>query len=412
MENYPTKIDYVSTEPAAEYNDLTTELKNAVTNTGQVLSSSDAHQLSRASAIYSTSGSYYVDSGTPNIHVLSPIGNMQSPPSYQDGMKFRFISASTNTNVAVTVNVAGLGVKVIFGEHGGQLFPGDIVVGNMVQIYFDSALAGGTGGFFIQNLSVVSHIPGFRSGFDLGYHAANEIDISAGIAMDHLDDRWIRSNFSSSKRTDLPWSAGSTHGGMASAVTLAVDTWYPVAAILDSTLFMPDFGFDDNVNFTNLMTDAVGYVTYKHIGWFKTEKTTTDVKEFLFFDTGFGRYYLWVNPENDIYVNDPGTAAVIAAISVPPSANIIADINTGVDHSAGTPPLIYVSNPDVADNVPTPGGNGVNEVVATSGRYQVTGSCNTNLKVIANNLSQIRYRISTSSISVQLTLTTLGWYEK
>lgn len=111
MRDIPTQI-VGGTYTPDEHNDMITELESIIINSGQTLSAGDLRQVEKAVSIYAAGGSYYVDSGTANAYVLSPIGSKTAPNAYFTGMLVRFRPGNANTG-ASTINVAALGVKNI-----------------------------------------------------------------------------------------------------------------------------------------------------------------------------------------------------------------------------------------------------------------------------------------------------------
>ena len=133
------------TLPAAEWNEVPSELQNVIEKTGQTLSALDLDQLGKAIAVYASGADFYVDSGAVNAYVLSGVGSKQTPPAYFNGMKIRFIPTSTNTG-ASTVNVATLGAKALKRADGTDLLTTDLQAGIPVQFQYDTG-----SGSFLRN---------------------------------------------------------------------------------------------------------------------------------------------------------------------------------------------------------------------------------------------------------------------
>lgn len=138
MINAPTKFDGISTLPADEYNNITSELKNIVTTGGQSLTSADVNQLAKSIANYVSNGTYYTDSGVANAYVLTTVGAKNSPTSYTNGLTARFKVGNANSGSS-TINVASLGVKNIKKNNGANnLVSGDLPVNTIVEVVYDS----------------------------------------------------------------------------------------------------------------------------------------------------------------------------------------------------------------------------------------------------------------------------------
>ena len=133
------------TLPADEWNEVPSELQNVIEKTGQTLTSTDLDQLGKGIAVYVAAGDFYVDSGAANAYVLGAVGSRQTPPSYVNGMKIRYIPANSNTG-ASTVNVSALGVKNLRRVDGTALQADDLQAGVPVSFQYDT-----TSGTFLKN---------------------------------------------------------------------------------------------------------------------------------------------------------------------------------------------------------------------------------------------------------------------
>ena len=126
MANFSANKNTGDTLTAAEWNQ-TGSINNLIQSTGQTLSTADLNQSAQAVAQYG-SGNFFTDSGAVNAYVLSPIGSMQSPAAYFDGMEIRFRAANASS-AASTVNVNSLGSKAIKQANGVT----DITLQQLIQ---------------------------------------------------------------------------------------------------------------------------------------------------------------------------------------------------------------------------------------------------------------------------------------
>jgi len=124
--------------PAEQWNELASELQNAITSTGATLSGADLLQLVKAIALYAHKGNYYTAGGTANAITLTPIGSYNAPTTYTDGMQVRFIAGSSNTGT-VTVNVNGIGSSSLLDYAGAALTTGNIYSGRQYTTTYKSA---------------------------------------------------------------------------------------------------------------------------------------------------------------------------------------------------------------------------------------------------------------------------------
>ena len=172
MQSYPTKTDGVSVEPAAEYNNLASELKSTVTSLGITLDSGSIIQLAEVIQIYSLIGKYYTDSGAADAYVLTadPVTRI-SPTIYYDGMEVSWLPAFSNTG-ASTINLAGLGVKSVVKNDGATALNALDIVANK----FSRATYDGTNFRLFEVDTVSGGSVGFDSTFD-GTVASNATTI-------------------------------------------------------------------------------------------------------------------------------------------------------------------------------------------------------------------------------------------
>ena len=155
MRSVPTKIAG-NTYTSDEFNTLSSqELQNSVLTSGQVLNPSDLNQLGKAMSVYGSAGDFYIDSGTANTYVLTPIGTpaRQAPPAYADGIRVRFVAGNTNTGVS-TINLNSLGVKNL-KENGADVAAGRIKSGSIIEATFISL----SDQFELTGVSAVDFIP-------------------------------------------------------------------------------------------------------------------------------------------------------------------------------------------------------------------------------------------------------------
>ena len=136
MANFSASKNTGDTLTAPEWNQ-TGSINNLIQSTGQTLSTADLNQSGKAAAQYG-SGNFFTDSGAANAYILSPIGSMQSPAAYFDGMEIRFRAANAS-NAASTVNVNSLGNKAIKLNDGTTDISNQINTTEDVILRFDLA---------------------------------------------------------------------------------------------------------------------------------------------------------------------------------------------------------------------------------------------------------------------------------
>ena len=296
-----SKVDG-NTVSASEFNQLA-EIDNLISTSGQTPSTANLEQQAIASARYSSAGNFFTDSGTANAYVLSPVSPFKSPVSstagegYYNGMVIRF-RAGNACSGASTVNVNNAGSKSLVKSDGSTaLTTGDIPANTEVEFVYNGtnfvqsigrtpATTTSQGITFLSNPITISNN---------ATDANNDIDFSAGNAP--LDDGSGQVLLSSTlvKRLDATWSAGTNQGGLFSG-TKAINTWYYIFTIVNTTTGATDGGFDASVLGANvpsgwkiskilhaIRTDGSGNIlqgTFLKDGWFyfntsQSEYTTT-----------------------------------------------------------------------------------------------------------------------------------------
>ena len=195
MQDISTKVDGVSTLPAAEFNQIPSELENAITDTGQTLASGTLDQVSKAMSTYAAGGDFYTDSGAADAYVLSVIGSKKAPTAYFNGMTVRFLPGNANTG-ASTINVATLGSKNIkLADGSTDPLSGDIAASSEIQLTYDGTNFRITSRATVTGTSVVTT----RGDIITGNAAGNEQRLGIGAA-----DAYVGSD-----GTDVVWKAAT-----------------------------------------------------------------------------------------------------------------------------------------------------------------------------------------------------------
>lgn len=297
MEDIPTKSpgsQYLS----SEFNSTNSEEKNLIKDTGIPLSAGDLHQFSKSVSNYVASGDFYVDSGIADAYDLDPLGLKQAPTQFSDGLRVRFLATNTNTG-ASTAQLATLGTKDIKKYGGGiDLEPGDILDGRLIELVYISSLdvweIVSIGSAVIQES--IALFPPF-SGMTMSNNIAaplTDIDVSPGTFKNRDTFDAFTSLGTISKELNNVWAEGTGNGGRASAVAYAIDTWYHVFMLgkQDGTV---DFGFDTDIDATNLLADAAviaaGYTFFRRRGSVLTDGAM-NIIPFL----NFGDTFIWTAP--------------------------------------------------------------------------------------------------------------------
>jgi len=252
MNNVPVKVNG-DTYDASEHNPHHNELENVVLSVGDSLGGDD-FQLARAIAAYVHGGNYYIDSGSANALVLSPIGIKKAPYAYFVGMKVRARPAFDSTGAAATVNVASLGPKSI-KRSDGTTDP----LASEITVLDDCGLTYDGTNFRLPYKAL--NLPPLYNSIACVHDTDTLYDMRfvAGKCRDKADTFDIVLSADMVKRADAVWAAGTGNGGRASAVSLSSGLTLHefVISKLDGTT---DAGYNTSLIATNLCSDASGYV--------------------------------------------------------------------------------------------------------------------------------------------------------
>lgn len=134
-------------DATGEFNPFKNDLYTVITSSSQTPTNGVNDQWPKAVTNLSHWANFYTDSGTANAYVLSIQSPVIAPTEYKTGMLVRFRAGNANTG-ASTVNVASLGVKIIFAQDGTTaLSSGELATDIDSFIRYDESLDGGSGAF-------------------------------------------------------------------------------------------------------------------------------------------------------------------------------------------------------------------------------------------------------------------------
>jgi hypothetical protein len=229
--------------------------------------------------------------------------------------------------------------------------------------------------------------------------ATNDIDISAGGCSDSTGVYFMTGG-AMTKRLDAAWAAGTNQGGIFSGAKGA-STWYAVHAIRKDSDASVDYGFDTSATAAN---KPAGYTYYRRIGYILTDGASAIL---AFYKIG-NRFYLTTKIQN-VAATNPGTNAVLAAITVPPSLLGIVSCTLATSYVTARIFALF-SCPTDTDSTPSVALFDISarEQYATSG-YEDWNSTEKTLQV--DSSSRVRYRISYSDATTIVYIMTNGWID-
>lgn len=222
--------------------------------------------------------------------------------------------------------------------------------------------------------------------------------VAAGVAADSTNTVLMTLAAALTKSTAL-WVVGSGNGGLDTG-TIANNTWYHVYLIEDSATGIVDVIVSTNAAMPALPT---GFTLFRRIGSMKTDGSATW--------TAFiqnGDYFEWAPPLNNLSVTNPGTTAVLIALSVPLGIITQAYVNVFTNNQSTTNLVVYLSNPAGTNGVPSTGS--VFQTIIGQAAGATSTQC-VNAYVFSDTSSRIRYRFSASGAADSLQLNTLGYID-
>lgn len=269
-----------------EWNNFVQELKNLITP-HVAMSVGDLQQINKVISTLIHRVQFYSDSGAVNAHVLGAFAGLPTVLAYAEGVSVKFRPIADNTTNAPTVNVAGLGARVVTREDGSVLQPGDLSTTRDALLRYNNSsstfrLSNGSLGAPQQALPVA-----YIKGLTMGRNPADlvsDVSVQPGSCRDeaNLANMSIASIFT--KRFDAAVAEGSGVGGYPATALGArqADTLYRFFLVrnADGTI---DGGWDSvaNADAAGLLSDLnavrAGWSGYRQIGWSKTGSVTTEL---------------------------------------------------------------------------------------------------------------------------------------
>ena len=247
----------------------------------------------------------------------------------------------------------------------------------------------------------MSLLSGVLKGCELSNNAldaTNDIDIAAGKVVDSTGAVIINVP-AITKQLDAAWAVGSGLGGRDTGAIS--NAWWHVWAILRSDTGVIDVLFSLSATAPTMPT---GYDYKARIG--SILRTAAAIKTF----SQTGDKFTWLVPASDISAANPGTSAVTATLaSVPTGITVEALLNAGI--LPNNPPGTYyflltaLTQPDTVPSATA-------YTVSIGGNAGNSLSNNVIVLTMTNTSAQVRYRVSSSSAGVTVSLITNGWLDR
>ena len=322
----------------------------------------------------------------PNIFATQS-GNV--PASQLDN---NFAALLTGLNNAYQSGL--LAARPAFGSAGAYFFATDTHV-----LYLDIGTA-----WLQVTFPLSNSFRGFLAGCVLSNDGGSPntiLDVSDGVAC--ADDKQTLINLSAITGSIAGvWVVGSGNGKL-DVGAVGASTWYHVFAILRTDTGVTDILFSLNAT---TPTMPANYNQKRRIGSFKTDGAS-HILGFIQ-DTQNTDYFRWKASVLDVSTTNPGIAAILAPLSVPPGFPVQAIMNILCNAATSGQYIVQISDPAMPDEAPSLtlaplGAVGVQNVAAFNNAVRVVERCDTSQRV--------RYRLSASAGTDAFRIATLGWYD-
>jgi hypothetical protein len=157
MQDFGTKADDTAGPSgqlsAAEFNNLATELENAILRSGQALNAASVVQMAASLFLHAVKAQTFQDNGLANAYVATPVsgsGGVLLPADYanMNGTVIVIQASAANTG-ASTMNIGQttgtlLGTKAIVDQAGAAITIGAIAAGSYIQLRYDASIGAGS----------------------------------------------------------------------------------------------------------------------------------------------------------------------------------------------------------------------------------------------------------------------------
>lgn len=222
----------------------------------------------------------------------------------------------------------------------------------------------------------------------------HDITIAAGSCLDSTKSIVMTLGASLTKQIDAAWAVGTNAGGLFPGSSLTTGTWYYVYLIRRESDGLIDGGFSTSATASDIPT---GFRVYSYLGRVRTDSSANIL--------GFvqrGNYFFYKIMTNDVAINNPGAAAVSAAISAPPSVTGI--FSALVYQGDANQTFLIVTGLNQTDTAP--GAAAFSCVASVAGENSAT-----NIIIPLSGASNIRYRCSFSNANTTVHIKTIGWID-
>lgn len=350
--------------------------------------------------------------------IKSADGTVSAPGiSFGGDLDTGFFRSAANTFIAVTssgtviATFSATGINATGLSLGGStvaIASRSIASGNGLtgggDLSADRTLAVGAGEGISVSADAVAVdttlLRGYLVGLGLsnnGSDATNDIDLAVGAAIDDTYAKFIKLASALTKRLDAAWAVGTNQGGLDTGSI--ANTTYHVWLIKRSDTGVVDVLFSTSASSPTM---PASYDYKRRIGSIMRESGA--IVAFVQSGDHFWRQV----PSLDVDTTNPGTSAVTATLKTPVGIASIAIVaaastNAGLSNVTG-----LITSLSQTDSVPSTS-------LFNFGTDDTSGSgyhSPSNIHVLTNTSSQIRYRMTSSGASTVIRIITQGWIDR
>lgn len=245
-----------------------------------------------------------------------------------------------------------------------------------------------------------SYLAGLQITINPDADNVHEIEVSAGECRNTGNDANLVLGTALKKTLDETFEVGEG-GGMEDGDAIGATEWFHIF-IIGTDNGTCDIGFTIDIDGTGILADAVvaaaGYDKYRRIGSVLTDGTPDILPCFQ-----SGDKFIWAATVEEAD-NNPGAAAELIAVTVPPDVRVDAILNIiAVDDNNDTPINIY--SPDGDNSAPSVTNGLCNLVPGQSSRYSAG-----QFVILTNTSKQVGQRSDEAVAGHQIG--TVGWLDR
>jgi len=238
-----------------------------------------------------------------------------------------------------------------------------------------------------------------------GTDADHDIDFATGeAASDDASPVLMTASSAMTKQADAPFAEGTNQGAMVSGESLPTSGtihWWQIMKANGTV----DYCCNNHASSGLSPTLPTDFIYKRRIASLRTDGSA-NIRGFV--QEG-DLFQYKTSPGLDINATNPGTSAVLVAMTVPLGIKVRCRFNWKVNNESGVGPSpVYFSSPDQTDEAPSTGGAPlVNAAIMGNNALSLFGD----IEILTDTSGRIRYRATASSAGSGLAATTTGYVD-